>query len=175
VTEGSDKPILRDDVRAARTALTPSQIDGARVGVRSHVLSRYASARRVAAYRPLRTEPGSVELLDAFAAGGAEVIVPIVLDDRDLDWSPWPAGGPLGVDAISRADLVLVPALGVDRRGVRLGRGGGSYDRALRRVRPGVPVVALIYDGELVERLPEDGWDVPVTAVVTPSGWHPLV
>jgi 5-formyltetrahydrofolate cyclo-ligase len=63
---------------------------------------------------------------------------------------------------------VVVPALAVDRRGVRLGRGGGSYDRALTRA-AGL-TVALLYDGETVEELPAEEHDVPVKAVVTPSG-----
>jgi 5-formyltetrahydrofolate cyclo-ligase len=67
-----------------------------------------------------------------------------------------------------------VPALAVSRSGVRLGRGGGSYDRALARVPPGMPIIAMIYDDELVDELPHDDWDVPVTGAVTPSGWHDL-
>ena len=171
---GAVKRELRAQRIAARSALSASQIDHARGDVRAHVLSRFASARCAAAYRPLRTEPGSVELLDALAAGGSNVIVPLLRDDRDLDWTPWPDGGPLGVDALALADVVLVPALAVDQHGVRLRRGGGSYDRALRRVRAGVPIVTLLYDGEFADELPADPWDTAVTAVITPSGWHPL-
>jgi 5-formyltetrahydrofolate cyclo-ligase len=72
------------------------------------------------------------------------------------------------------ADAVLVPALAVGRDGVRLGRGGGSYDRALARVAPGTPRAALLFDEELVDALPADPWDVPVTDVVSPSGWRAL-
>ncbi len=169
------KRALRAQLLAGRSAREPAQIADGRAGVRAHVLSRFPAARRVAAYRPMRTEPCSVELLDALSANGARVIVPLVLDDRDLDWTPWPSGDPLGVDAISRADLVLVPALAVDPRGMRLGRGAGCYDRALTRVGAGVPVVALLYDGEIVEHVPAEAWDIPVTAAVTPSGWHHFV
>jgi 5-formyltetrahydrofolate cyclo-ligase len=165
---------LRARLLTARAALGPEQIAAARAAVRLQVLSRFAAARRVAAFRPLRTEPGSVELLDELVAGGASVLVPVLLDDRDLDWSPWPSADLLGIGAIAHVDVVLAPALAVSRTGVRLGRGGGSYDRALARVPPGVPVVALLHDGEIVEHLPSDEWDVPVTAAITPSGWHPL-
>ena len=61
------------------------------------------------------------------------------------------AARPLGAAAIAEADTVFVPALAVARDGNRLGRGGGSYDRALRRVPAGVPVVALLFDDELVD------------------------
>jgi len=74
-----------------------------------------------------------------------------------------------GVEAVARADAVLVPALAVDRAGNRLGRGGGSFDRALARVGPLVPLIALLYDDELVDRLPAEPHDVPVRAVVRPT------
>ncbi len=68
-----------------------------------------------------------------------------------------------------------MPALAVDHRGVRLGRGGGYYDRALAAVPAGVPLVALLHDGELVERLPADPWDTTVTSAVEPAiGWTEL-
>lgn len=167
------KTELRAKLLAARAGLSPDLIATARSRVRAHVLDRFHTARRVAAYQPLRTEPGSLELLDALAAH-AVVIVPLLRPDRDLDWSPWPAGDPLGLEAIAGVDVVLAPALAVSRSGVRLGRGGGSYDRALARVPPEVPIVALLYDDELVADLPHDDWDIPVTGAITPSGWHDL-
>jgi 5-formyltetrahydrofolate cyclo-ligase len=63
---------------------------------------------------------------------------------------------------------VLVPALAVDDRGNRLGRGGGSYDRALARA-AGL-TIAVLYDGERVAALPTEPHDIPVQAVVSPSG-----
>jgi len=65
---------------------------------------------------------------------------------------------------------VLVPALAVDPAGNRLGRGGGSYDRALARVTPGTFVCALLYDGEVVDRVPADDHDRRVDAAVTQKG-----
>ncbi|MBM0260688.1 5-formyltetrahydrofolate cyclo-ligase, partial [Micromonospora sp. 4G55] len=79
-------------------------------------------------------------------------------------------GPRLGRAAIGEAELVVVPALAVDHRGLRLGRGGGSYDRALARVPGRVLIVALLHDGELVEALPAQPHDRPVHAVITPSG-----
>ncbi len=80
----------------------------------------------------------------------------------------------LGVDAVRSVDALLVPALAVDAAGSRLGRGGGSYDRALARVPAGTPVAALLFDDEVLalDAVPRDAWDRPVTAVVTPSGWR---
>jgi 5-formyltetrahydrofolate cyclo-ligase len=102
----------------------------------------------------------------------------------DLDWASYegpgslrpgprgltePAERPRGVAAVSRADLVIVPALAVDRRGVRLGRGGGSYDRALARVGPQVPTIALLYDGELLDEVPAAAHDQRVQLVARPE------
>jgi 5-formyltetrahydrofolate cyclo-ligase len=71
---------------------------------------------------------------------------------------------------VATADVVLCPGLAVDRRGHRLGRGGGSYDRALSRVPAGTFVCTLLYDGELLEQVPAEDHDRRVSAVVTPSG-----
>jgi 5-formyltetrahydrofolate cyclo-ligase len=79
------------------------------------------------------------------------------------------------VTAVARADLVIVPALAVDHRGTRLGRGGGSYDRALARVGPGVQTLALLYDGELLAEIPADAHDQRVRLVARPAtGITPL-
>jgi 5-formyltetrahydrofolate cyclo-ligase len=105
-------------------------------------------------------------------------------EDGELDWASYegpdslvpgrrgllePGEPPRGVAAVARADAVLVPALAVDRAGNRLGRGGGSYDRALARVGPLIPLIALLYDDELVDRVPVEGHDLPVRAVVRPG------
>ncbi len=80
-----------------------------------------------------------------------------------------PTGERLGVDAIREASLVIVPAVAVDRSGVRLGRGGGSYDRVLARLDRVTLTVALLYDGELVESVPAEPHDRTVQAAITPS------
>ena len=75
--------------------------------------------------------------------------------------------------AIEGADVVIVPALAVDRFGMRLGRGGGSYDRALARLGAGSVALALLYAGEmLVEPVPSDTHDQRVHAVIDVDGVH---
>jgi 5-formyltetrahydrofolate cyclo-ligase len=172
----SAKRELREELSDARRARSAAELDEARAAIRALVLAR-VRGECVAAYVPLRTEPGSVELLAALHERGILVLVPVTLPDRDLDWAQWSprgAGDPLGVEAVAAAALVLVPALAVARDGTRLGRGGGSYDRALRRVAPGAVTAALLFDGEVLPELPRGPWDVPVSAAVTPSGWVPL-
>jgi 5-formyltetrahydrofolate cyclo-ligase len=175
------KASRRRDLTAARLARPSDAIEAARGDVCAAVLERCAEAgwRCVGAYVPLRSEPGSIALLDRLTRAGVRVLVPVLLADRDLDWAEWDAttheaGRILGVAAIGQADALLVPALAVARDGTRLGRGGGSYDRVLRRTTAGIPVAALLFDGELVDDLPSDDWDMPVTAVVTPAGWYEL-
>jgi 5-formyltetrahydrofolate cyclo-ligase len=119
-------------------------------------------ADRVAGYAALRSEPPTAGAL----ALCRHVLLPVLLPDRDLDWAA-ADGTLLGPDAIAGCDVVLVPALAVDHSGNRLGRGGGSYDRALRRAR-GL-TIAVLYDDELVDALPAERHDVTVGAVVTPS------
>lgn len=170
---------LRRELLDARAARSAAELDAARAAIRDLVLARCEAAgwRCVAAYVPMRTEPGSVELLDALAARGVRVLAPVLLADRELDWAEWDparhdlAEDRLGLDAIGTADAVLAPALAVGPDGMRLGRGGGSYDRALARIGRGVPVIALLFDGETGVDVPAEAWDRPVTAAVTPSGW----
>lgn len=159
--------------------MTDADRESARAAVRAAVLRRATTDgwSCVAGYIPFRTEPGSRELLEALDVLGVRVLVPVTLADRDLDWAPWSPGqsGPqLGRDSVADVDALLVPALAVARDGTRLGRGGGSYDRALQRCRAATPVAALLFAGELVDSLPRDDWDRPVSAVVTPDGWRSL-
>ncbi|MFB8238822.1 5-formyltetrahydrofolate cyclo-ligase [Kitasatospora purpeofusca] len=146
----------------------------------------------VAAYVSVGAEPGTRPLLDALRARGLRVLLPVLLADNDLDWAEYtgpaglapagrgllePVGERLGPEAVAGAGLVLLPGLAVDRRGLRLGRGGGSYDRVLARLeRAGArPVLAvLLYEHELLERVPAEPHDRPVDLALTPSGTHRL-
>jgi 5-formyltetrahydrofolate cyclo-ligase len=180
---------LRRTVLAGRRALPVAGRRAADARVRAALvdLVRRVRPALVTGYAPVGAEPGGPELPEVLreALGDAgRLLLPVLLDDLDLDWAAYPGPGPLrvagrglreptgprlGVAAVAAADLVVLPALAVDRRGVRLGRGGGSYDRALARLRPGTRTVALLYDGELVDRVPAQPHDQPVSAVITPA------
>ncbi len=183
----SEKRVLREAALAARAAMSPSDVAEADAALVEHACELVRAASVVAGYAPMSGEPGGVGLPQALAAvlPPAALLLPALHPDRDLDWAAYdgtlvagrtlarlrePPGPRLGLDAIASAEIVLVPALAVDASGARLGRGGGSYDRALARVRPGVPVIALLYAGELVPVLPADPHDRPVTGALTPSG-----
>ena len=82
-----------------------------------------------------------------------------------------PSGEALASEALARADLILVPALAGGLDGTRLGQGGGWYDRTLPHRCPTAPVVAVIFDDEVLEAgvIPAEPHDVPVDAIVTPT------
>lgn len=124
----------------------------------------------VAAYVSFGTEPSTIDLIALLQARGLKLIVPAVLDDRQLDWVCASDGSLLGITEIRTAAFVIAPALGCDQRGTRLGRGGGSYDRALSHVGAFTHVCALVYEDEIVDDLPCEPHDRRVSMAATPSG-----
>lgn len=180
-----NKTALRDQLLTSRSRRSLVEV-GEAARRRTAALLALPEVRRaasVAAYASIGTEPGTTALLTALTDAGKRVLLPLLLPDNDLDWAVFrdnlvparrgmlePVGEPLGVDAIATCDVVLVPGVAVDETGMRLGRGGGSYDRALARVAVGTPTLVLLYDGEVVDRVPRDPHDRPVTGVATESG-----
>ena len=177
-----EKASRRLELRGRRRGLAASRdvaADGPRLA--DHVLGLLdelglRAGSVVTSYVALPGEPPTAPLNAALAAHGIRVLVPITLPDFDLDWHD--AGdateSPLGPDAVALADVVLAPGLAVDRTGTRMGQGGGCYDRALPRRRPGTPVVVVLHPGELLDPhepvLPRQAHDQPVDAVVTAEG-----
>lgn len=184
---GVAKLALRDQLLAGRRRL-PLSVLGERARALSLHLTETPEIRRaatVAAYVSVSSEPGTGPLLDLLHRSGKRVILPLLQADNDLDWAVYdgprdlhpanrgllqPAGRPLGADAVATADAVLVPGLAVGRDGTRLGRGGGSYDRALSRVPAGTFVCVLLNSEEVIDSVPRDLHDVPVIAAATELG-----
>jgi 5-formyltetrahydrofolate cyclo-ligase len=184
--------------RAAKTALRDQLLTRrhrrplAEVGRSSRALAEVLLAlpevRRaatVAAYVSIGGEPGTGHLLGGLEEAGKRVLLPVVLPDLDLDWAPYrgegslvparrgllePVSERLGVDAVATADVVLVPGLAVSADGLRMGQGGGCYDRALARVPVGTFTCVLLYDDEVGIDVPAEPHDRRVTAAATPSG-----
>jgi 5-formyltetrahydrofolate cyclo-ligase len=140
-------------------------------------------AGTVAAYYSIGTEPATRSLVYALWKRGTYVLLPVLRSEDDLDWASFegpesmapashgllePAAQPTR-HSITSADLVIVPALAADRRGNRLGRGRGCYDRALAHVGSLIPTVALLYDGELLDELPSGPLDHRVRVAAQPS------
>lgn len=179
------KLAVRDQLLTARNRRTPLELAEAGARLCEHLLGvpEISRAATVAAYVSIGSEPGTGLLLEALRTAGKRVLLPVLQPDNDLDWALdngdlvrarfgllEPPGPRLGLAAVAGADAVLVPGLAADPRGYRLGRGGGSYDRALGRVPVGTFVCVLLLDGELVAEVPAEAHDRTVTAAVTPSG-----
>ncbi|MEV6867785.1 5-formyltetrahydrofolate cyclo-ligase [Streptosporangium subroseum] len=183
-----DKLKLRSTIEAARASIPEEERHAASVQIRESLLDQpwVQMAGLVACYWSIGTEPATHGLVFALWKHGTTVILPVLRDDDDLDWAVYdgpdtlasgrfgimePVDTRRGVDTIRTAALVIVPALAVDRStGIRLGRGGGSYDRALARVGPNVPTVALLHQGELLDGVPAEPHDLPVRYAATPGG-----
>lgn len=141
----------------------------------------------VAAYAPLPSEPGFPDLAEALVPLCRTVLLPVARSAEGiplpLQWSEFRSGAlvaaPYGLmeppppwlppPALGSANLVLVPALAVDRHGVRLGRGAGFYDRSLGFRDPAARLIAVVRDDELVDELPVEPHDVAMTHALTPG------
>jgi 5-formyltetrahydrofolate cyclo-ligase len=182
----ADKASLRRRVVAARAAMSDSARAQASRLIRDHVLEmpEVFAAGTIAAYYSIGTEPDTRGLIFGLWKRGSYVVLPVLRPDGDLDWASYEgpdslAPGPRGLlepteptrgaGTVARADIVLVPALAVDPHGRRLGRGGGSYDRALARVGGQVPTIALLYDDELLPSVPSEPHDQRVRLAVRPG------
>jgi 5-formyltetrahydrofolate cyclo-ligase len=183
------KAALRTQILDRRRTRPVQERQSAAAAVTRALLRGLAGVRAFAAYVPDEEEPGHGRIPAAFTQLGARVLLPVVPSDgRELAWAVdtgrlapgrygllEPLGPRLGATAVGTADVVVVPALAVARDGVRLGRGGGYYDRALQHARPDAVVVAMVFDDEFVDELPTEAHDWRVSAVVTPSGgWQTL-
>jgi 5-formyltetrahydrofolate cyclo-ligase len=178
---------VRDRLVTDRNRRPLAEVVEAARSLAGHLLAtpEVRRAATVAAYVSTNGEPGTGPLLDGLRAAGKRVVLPVLLPDDDLDWAVYtgpdslrparrgllePTGERLGPDSVATADVVLLPGLAVSATGDRLGRGGGSYDRALGRVPVGTPTCVLLYDGEVGVDVPVEPHDRPVLFAATPSG-----
>jgi 5-formyltetrahydrofolate cyclo-ligase len=186
---GPTKAELRAEILLARRTLAP-QLHGAEAhALCGHLPAFIGGGETVCAYVPIGSEPGSDDLIDSLLRRGVRVLLPVARDDgaglpMPLQWGEYRQGGLvqarfglrepaapwLPADTIAAATVVLVPALAVDRAGVRLGRGAGFYDRSLPLAAPTARLVAVVRDDELVDRLPAEPHDVRMTHALTPNG-----
>lgn len=133
------------------------------------------SARRrptLTAFESMRTEPPTGVLIDRLRAAQLRVLVPITRPDH-LDWTD--GREQFGPDELSQVDVAFIPALAIDRAGVRLGRGGGYYDRALPLLPEHAVVIAILHDHEILDALPAEPHDAPVHGSLTAAGGVQLV
>ncbi|HZE15553.1 MAG TPA: 5-formyltetrahydrofolate cyclo-ligase [Mycobacterium sp.] len=181
------KAALRQQLLAARRSVADDVHAAESRALSKHAKVLVTSDSTVCAYVPVGAEPGSIELLDVVLSRAGRVLLPVARTAGDdtplpLRWGEYrpgrlvagrfgllePAEPWLPASALADADLVLVPTLAVDRHGVRLGSGGGFYDRSLPRRNPHAQLIAVVRDEELVDELPSEPHDVRMTHALTP-------
>lgn len=188
-----DKSELRRVVRARRAAVSPSTRAERDRAILGHLGGLVTAGMVVCAYVPDDDEAGGPGLLDSLSRSGARVLLPVSPEVGPLGWAtytgpadlvrgrfgiPVPSAAPGAPELIADADLVLVPAVAVDRRGNRLGRGGGYYDRSLGFAGPHTRLLALLDAENVVDCVPVERHDRAVDAVITEDGlldfgtWH---
>jgi 5-formyltetrahydrofolate cyclo-ligase len=186
---GPTKTELRAKILRARGGVSAQLHDVEAHALGGHLPAVVGDGETVCAYVPFGAEPGSIDLLDSLLQRAVRVLVPVARHSPAglplaLQWGEYqpgslvparfglrePAEPWLPADSIAAATVVLVPALAVDRTGVRLGRGAGFYDRSLPLAAPTARLVAVIRDDEYVSWLPAEPHDVLMTHVLTPSG-----
>lgn len=196
-----DKAAWRRVLRARRRALYSGEQGQARRRREALALLQHAAPlleplaerpaspgpARMAVFSPLALEADVMPLARAARSYGVELLFPADAGGPCLDWVLWdggaftaspgtgfgtePSGPRLGASALRGVDLVLAPALAVDRSGTRIGHGGGYYDRALDGAGE-VPVVVVVHPHEVLAAgsLPREATDIPVTRALTADG-----
>lgn len=181
-----DKTALRRELLGRRRSRPAAERSAAAEALAQQVLANPAllNRPRVACYLPLAEEPDTRPLIAALRAQGTEVVVPLSdPETRQLDWAlvddgtperkgaygiAEPTGARLGPHALATCQVAFVPALAVDHRGRRLGRGAGYYDRALENY-AGL-ICAIVFADELLPEVPAEDHDIPAGLALTPAG-----
>jgi 5-formyltetrahydrofolate cyclo-ligase len=170
----------RRDLRLEPHACAASSERAAAIEARVRALPAYECASCVALYAALPGEVPTAALLADLWSRGRSVALPridgallelhVVASGEDLVDGPFGLREPRadrGRVAPDRVDLFLVPGVYFDRRGRRLGRGRGDYDRLLARARGDALRVGLCFSERLIEDVPSAPWDEPMDMVVT--------
>ncbi|MBA1237395.1 5-formyltetrahydrofolate cyclo-ligase [Pseudomonas kunmingensis] len=196
VAEGLSRPALRRKLRQARRQLTPAQqrLAASRLYRQLAQHPVFRRARHIALYLPNDGEIDPGLLLRAAQRRGKATYLPVL--------NPWPRTRmvfqrikpgerlrrnrfdifePVIRSARQRRvwalDLLLMPLVGFDGKGGRLGMGGGFYDRslayrAMRKKSHKPTLLGLAHECQRVDQLPLESWDVPIQGTVTDQGWY---
>ncbi len=180
------KRALRAELRERRQQRSEASLRADAVGVKAQ-LDRLVAERGVTSmscFLSTPTEPGTHEFIVDAVRRGIRVLLPITRADGLMDWAiadedgdvveglfgmPEPVGEVLSPLAVNDVDLLVIPAAAVDRTGMRLGWGRGYFDKTIGSMERCPPVYAVIFDSELVDEVPSELHDQPVTGVVTPT------
>ncbi|MDP9243219.1 MAG: 5-formyltetrahydrofolate cyclo-ligase [Actinomycetota bacterium] len=182
-----EKRELRRRMKALRDGLDPDERarSSRRIVERLLALPEVQDATTVSAYFAFGSEIPTVDLLASLDGEGRRIALPLVRDGEmtmvsyrlgdALAMSSYGANEPTAGAEIAptEVDVFITPGLAFDRRGFRLGYGGGFYDRCFRRARPDALRVGVCYTAQLVEEVPSGPSDEPVDSIVTEEGIVP--
>lgn len=181
-----EKRALRAELRERRQLLSDAQRETAAAGIGDQLDALLAehSAQSISCFLSTTTEPGTHDFVTSAVRRGIRVLLPVTRADGLLDWAvanesdeiteglfglPEPTGEVLGPIAVNDVDLMIIPAAAIDATGMRLGWGRGYFDKTIGSMEKCPPVYAVIYDSEILDFLPREVHDQPVTGIVTPT------
>lgn len=179
-----DKQQLRAQIRTAKRAMTPNQIEKASRHLAQLFLRlpQYRNAKSIYGYLPFNQEVDTTLILAQALRDGKRVALPKTYDDEMrfiwvsnlTDMQKSTLGCPEPVADAPIADdpdaLVLLPGLAFDLQGGRMGYGGGFYDKFLADERH--PTVALCYGFQLLPRVPVEWHDLRVDCIISTDEWR---
>lgn len=180
------KKDLRKELLAKRSQLSREDVAFKSSSISKQLISNpiYEKANHVMVYLSFRNEVETASIIKDLFDNNKKVYIPLTVPDtremivselldleKDLEIGNFgvlepkkDAVRPVPIDTL---DLVLVPGVGFDKRGYRVGYGGGYYDRFLPKLSQAVPTVALAFDVQMIEKAPTDQYDFPVQYVIT--------
>jgi 5-formyltetrahydrofolate cyclo-ligase len=178
------KAALRIKAQAARAAILHSTRPAAARAAAEHFFSaiRLAPGEIVAGYWRIKDEMDCQPILIRLMDQMQPVCLPVVLgDEQPLELRLWEQGTPLyeagfGTLAPSELapqvepDVIVMPLLGFDSRGTRLGYGGGYYDRTLAKLSKRPRLIGLAFSAQELAEIPHEPHDIPLDAIVTEKG-----
>ena len=184
-SDASAKTMLRMQARALRREAAGKAPDAGHDLIAHLPAQLLSRARIVAGYRAQGAEIDPWPLMQAFVSAGARLALPAAVSlDAPLMFRAWADGEALAPDAagvpsptkaaeVVTPDLVITPLLAFDRRGGRMGQGGGHYDRTLAALRASRPVFALglAYAAQQLARIPTEPHDQGLDAILTEKGY----
>ncbi|MCL4105960.1 UNVERIFIED_CONTAM: hypothetical protein GTU68_058266, partial [Idotea baltica] len=182
------KEQLRSHFRQRRQSLTQNQQRAAAQAVTTHALAlpQWDSVHRVALYAASDGEIDTTALAQHCFAKGVEVFLPVVGDDKQMLFAQWQHDDVLSRNRygiaepaiqsaqqpLSNMDLIFMPLVAWDKKGNRLGMGGGYYDRALAQL-PNQTLIGLAHQMQEAEALTAQPWDIALDIVITDEGvWY---
>jgi 5-formyltetrahydrofolate cyclo-ligase len=184
------RSVLRNQLRSQRCELPESSRQNFDKAICRHLqgLVDERNARSIACYWPFNGEPDILPLCKQLMASGLRLALPVVAENRDnlMTFHAWRDNTPLNKNRygicepaqpemipVNRFDVLMMPLVGYDRYGNRIGMGAGYYDRHLERLRDtSSPLrVGIAYSLQEIDPIDKKPWDIPLHGVVNERGW----